>query len=62
MYTIQYGITWVDEGLLGYPRLILASEEAGFDLIGVPDTTAATYRDGYVAMTLAALNFFKTMA
>ena len=55
---MRYGITWVDEGLLDYAKLIRASEEAGFDLIGVPDTTAATYSDGYVAMTLAALNFF----
>lgn len=53
---MQYGITWVDEGLLDYPRLIRTSEEAGFDLTGLPDTTAATYRDGYVAMTLAVLN------
>ena len=57
-----FGITWVYEVLLDYPKLIRASEEAGFDLIGVPDTTAHTYRDGYVAMILAVLNLFKTMA
>ena len=57
IHKMRFGITWVDEGLLDYTKLIRASEEAGFDLIGVTDTTAATYRDGYVAMTLAVLNF-----
>jgi len=42
IHKMRFGIAWVDEGLLDYPGLIRTTEEASFNLIGVPDTTAAT--------------------
>ncbi|HEX2172834.1 MAG TPA: LLM class flavin-dependent oxidoreductase [Dehalococcoidia bacterium] len=52
----RFGITWVVNNLRSYAGLARASEEAGFELIGAPDTQAADYRELYVSLTVAALS------
>ena len=52
----QFGITWVVDDLRTYAELARESEAAGFDLIGVPDTQAANYRELYTAFTVAAVS------
>lgn len=50
---VEFGITWVVDDVLAYGDLAAACEAAGFSLLGVPDSHASTYRDLYVAMTVA---------
>lgn len=52
----RFGVTWVVDNLTTYADLARTSEESGFELIGVPDTQAANYREVYVAITVAALS------
>ena len=52
----HFGVTWVVDDLRTYGDLVRESEAAGFDLIGVPDTQAANYRELYTAITVAALS------
>lgn len=53
MTSPAFGITWVVDSMHGLGPLMAACEEAGFSFIGVPDSHASTYRDLYVAMTVA---------
>jgi 5,10-methylenetetrahydromethanopterin reductase len=50
---MRLAVSWVVRDVRGYADLVRRCEEAGFDAIGVPDTTAPVYREVYVAMTLA---------
>lgn len=52
----HFGVTWIVDDLRAYAELCRATEAAGFELIGVPDTQAANYRELYVAITVAALH------
>ncbi|MBI3968121.1 MAG: LLM class flavin-dependent oxidoreductase [Chloroflexi bacterium] len=53
---MKLGISWVVNDLTSYPELVRGTEAAGFDVIGVPDTQASTYRECYVAMTTCLLS------
>jgi 5,10-methylenetetrahydromethanopterin reductase len=50
---MRLGVSWVVGDIRRYPELVERSENAGFEVIGVPDTQAPAYRNVYVAMTLA---------
>lgn len=53
---MRLGLSWVPDNLRTYPELVRATEDAGFDLLGVPDTQASVYRETYVTQTTAVLN------
>ncbi|MBI4505659.1 MAG: LLM class flavin-dependent oxidoreductase, partial [Chloroflexi bacterium] len=53
---MRLGISWVPDNLRTYPELARATEEAGFELLGVPDTQASVYRESYVTLATAALH------
>lgn len=53
---MRLGVTWVPSDLRSYPALVRASEEAGFELFGVPDSQASVFRECHVAMAVAALH------
>ena len=49
-----FGISWVVEDIARYGDLVRRCEDAGFSLLGVPDTQAGVYREMVAAMTIAA--------
>lgn len=53
---MRLGISWVPDSMRTYPALVRATEEAGFEVLGVPDTQASVFRDCHVALTTAALS------
>lgn len=53
---MRLGVSWVPDDLRTYPELVRATEEAGFDLLGVPDTQASVYRESCIVLATAALS------
>lgn len=53
---MRLAISWLNDNLRIYPEIVRATEEAGFELLGVPDTQVGAYRECYVTLTTAALN------
>jgi alkanesulfonate monooxygenase SsuD/methylene tetrahydromethanopterin reductase-like flavin-dependent oxidoreductase (luciferase family) len=49
----RFGIVFLPESLSDFGRLCHEAEEAGFDLLGVPDSQSV-FRELYVALAVAA--------
>jgi 5,10-methylenetetrahydromethanopterin reductase len=51
---LQFGISWVPDDVLGLGPLARATESAGFDVLGVPDSHFSAYREMVVCLTVVA--------
>jgi 5,10-methylenetetrahydromethanopterin reductase len=48
---MRFGISWVPTDLHAYAETVRRTEEIGVDVIGVPDSQAAQYRECFVTLT-----------